>query len=138
MADFAAAAQKQGLRPEEAKMTPGFYRNLPMTPGVQDAVTEMLTWDDVHVFVATKIPDRNPLAATEKIEWLHELFPALEERIIITPNKACIGTSRDYLVDDRAHKADAKFFPGTFLHFGTAPHQAWPEVMAALRKGLNR
>ncbi len=138
LADFAVAADRAGLTPVEAKMLPGFYRGLPLTPGAREAVAEMHTWDDVHVFIATKIPDRNPLAATEKIQWLHEHFPELEERIIVTPNKACIGTSRDFLVDDRAHKADAGFFPGMFLHFGTAPYQDWSAVMAVLRQQLGK
>ena len=133
LADFAGAAKQQGLSPQEAKMLPGFYRSLPLTPGAREAVAELHTWGHVQVFVATKIPDANPLAATEKILWLHENFPMLEERIIVTPNKACIGTTADYLVDDRAHKADAFFFPGTFVHFETPKYPSWAEVMVFLR-----
>jgi 5'(3')-deoxyribonucleotidase len=117
-------------------MTPGFYRSLPVTPGAKEAVQEMLEWRHVHLFVASKIPDKNALAATEKLQWLHEDFPGLEERIILTPNKACIGTARDFLVDDRKHKADAGFFPGTFLHFGSPGLLGWPEVMSELRAAL--
>lgn len=138
LANFAVAAQIRGIDPLDAKMLPGFYRSLPLTPGAKEAVQEMHTWHDVHVFIATKIPDHNPLAATEKIQWLHEHLPELEERIIVTPNKACIGTARDFLVDDRAHKADAQYFPGTFLHFGTAPHEGWEQVMTTLRRELGR
>jgi hypothetical protein len=83
--------------------------------------------------VATKIPDRNPHAATEKILWLNEHLPGLGERIIITPNKACLGTANDFLVDDRAHKADASFFPGTFIHFGSPKYPDWEAVMKEFR-----
>lgn len=134
LADFAAAAQAQGLTPEVAKMLPGFYRNLPPTAGALQAMEELHRWPGVQVFVATKIPDRNPLAATEKIQWLHEHMPFLEERIIITPNKACIGRASDVLIDDRAHKADAAFFPGLFIHYGAARWPDWHAVLETLRK----
>ena len=133
LADFATAYKAAGLTPEHAKMQPGFYRSLPLTPGAREAVEELHSWPHVQIFVATKIPDANALAATEKIQWLHEHFPVLEERIILTPNKACIGTKADFLVDDRAHKADAFFFPGTFVHFGSPELPTWAEVMTVLR-----
>jgi len=133
LADFQGAADAAGLEPKEAKMVRGFYRGLPLTPGAKEAVEELLGFHHLHVFVATKIPDRNPHAATEKILWLNEHLPGLGERIIITPNKACLGTSDDFLVDDRAHKADASFFPGTFIHFGSAAYPDWEAVMKRFR-----
>ena len=133
LADFQGAADAAGLQPKEAKMKPGFYRSLPLTPGAREAVEELLGFHHLHVFVATKIPDRNPYAATEKILWLHENLPGLGERIIITPNKACLGTVDDFLVDDRAHKADASFFPGTFIHYGSAEYPDWEAVMKRFR-----
>lgn len=137
LADFAVSAQAHGLEPEVAKMQPGFYRQLPPTPGALDALREIHDWPDVQVFVATKIPDHNPLAATEKIQWLHELAPFLEERIIITPNKACLGRPGDVLIDDRAHKADAAFFPGLFIHYGDARWPDWGAVLVTLREHLS-
>jgi 5'-nucleotidase len=134
LADFQGAADQAGLEPKDAKMVRGFYRGLPLTPGAREAVEELLRFHHLHVFVATKIPDRNPYAATEKIQWLHEHLPGLGERIIITPNKACLGTANDFLVDDRAHKADASFFPGTFIHFGSATFPDWEAVMRCLRR----
>ncbi len=133
LADFAAGAQLAGLEPDQAKMTPGFYRSLPPTAGALEALEELHRWAGIQIFVATKIPDRNPLAATEKIEWLHEHAPWLEERIIITPNKACIGKPGDVLVDDRAHKADAGYFPGLFVHFGAPRWPDWAHVLNTLR-----
>jgi len=134
LADFEAAMHREGMSGPQAKMLPGFYRSLPVTPGAQAAVKELCSWDHVHVFVATKIPNANPLAATEKIQWLHEHFPELEERIIVTPNKAVIGGPGDFLVDDRHHKADAAFFPGTFVHFGAPAAPTWVEALATLRR----
>lgn len=65
LADFQGAADAAGLEPQEAKMVRGFYRGLPLTPGAREAVEELLGFHHLHVFVATKIPDRNPYAATE-------------------------------------------------------------------------
>ena len=134
LADFQGAADAAGLEPAQAKMLRGFYRGLPLTPGAKEAVEELLAFQHLHVFVATKIPDSNAYAATEKILWLNEHLPGLGERIIITPNKACLGTADDFLVDDRAHKADASFFPGTFIHFGSADFPDWEAVMKRFRR----
>jgi 5'-nucleotidase len=133
LADFQGAADAAGITPQVAKMRRGFYRSLPLTPGAKEAVEELLGFHHLHLFVATKIPDRNPYAATEKILWLNEHLPGLGERIIITPNKACLGTANDFLVDDRAHKADASFFPGTFIHFGSPKYPDWEAVMKTFR-----
>lgn len=130
--DFEKAARAAGLRPSDAKMVPGFYRNLPPTEGAQAAIEELHAWRGVQLFVATKIPDHNPRAAWEKMESLREHFPWFEERVIVTPNKACLGTSRDTLIDDRPHKADAAFFPGEFIVFGSPLTPSWKEVMARL------
>lgn len=134
LADFERGAREAGLPPLEAKMKPGFYRSLPPTAGALEALAELHRLPNVQVFVATKIPDRNPMAAAEKIQWLHELAPDLDERIIITPNKACIGKVGDILIDDRAHKADAAYFPGLFIHFGNPQWPTWTEVLATVRE----
>jgi 5'(3')-deoxyribonucleotidase len=134
LADFDAAARARGLAPGEAKMLPGFYRSLPLVAQAREAVLELVLLPGCQVFVATKIPDENPLAASEKIAWLHQHLPELEERIIITPNKACLGTQDDFLIDDRAHKADAAFFRGRFLHFGSSAFPDWHAVLHELRR----
>lgn len=136
LADFEAAARLAGLKPVEAKMTPGFYLDLPLLPGARAAVQELLSLEHVQLFVATKIPDRNPLAATEKIQWLHKHLPELEERIIITPNKACIGNAGDFLVDDRPHKADAWCFRGTLVQFGGIDFPDWAVTLPWLKSRL--
>ena len=133
LADFEAECTRHGLKPSEAKMRPGWYSRLPVTPGAKEAVRELLAMPLFQLFVATKIPDENPLAATEKLFWLRAEFPELEERVIITPNKACLGTAADVLVDDRPHKADAGHFPGTFVHFASPALPDWAAVMPVLR-----
>lgn len=131
--NFDAAARAIGRHPKEAKMIPDFYLNLPPTPGAQEAIEELHTWEAVQLFVATKIPDENPRAAWEKMVSLREHYPWFEERVIVTPNKACLGTSRDVLIDDRPHKADAAFFPGEFIVFGSPQAPTWKQVMNRLR-----
>lgn len=136
LADFESGMRQVGLPAQEAKLLPGFYSQLPLTPGAAQAVAELCAWKHVHVFVATKIPDRNPLAASEKIHWLHAHLPQLEERIIITPNKAVLGGPKRYLVDDRHHKADVAFFDGHFVHFGSQNYPDWAAVLERLRREI--
>ena len=71
--------------------------------------------------ILTKIPSENPYAASEKIVWLKRHLPILEDLIIITPDKGCIGTSRDTLVDDFPEWANAHNFPGQIIQFGGQP-----------------
>jgi 5'(3')-deoxyribonucleotidase len=134
LANYEAGAAARDIPCVEAKLVRGFYRDLPIVKGAEAAIREMLTWEDTELFVATKIPDKNPWAATEKLLWINDTFPELEERVIITPNKACLGTPADYLIDDRAHKADAKYFSGTFIHFLTPAYPDWDSVLAVLRQ----
>lgn len=136
LADFEKGALEARLSPEVAKMTPGFYLDLPVTPGALNAVERLNELSNVQIFVATKIPDKNPLAATEKIQWLHRHFPSIEERIIVTPNKACLGGPLDFLIDDRAHKADAAHFVGTFIHFASVQYPSWEHVLARVQRDL--
>lgn len=117
-------------------MRRGFYEGLPVTRGAIEAVRELVAIPHLHVFVATKIPDHNPHAATEKLLWLHLELPELEDRIIITQNKACIGKIGDFLVDDWADHADASLFPGSFIHFMNPQFPDWKAVMAHLRCAL--
>ncbi len=133
LADFEVQCRNAGLLPSQAKMLPGWYEALPVTPGARESVLELLALPRVQVFVATKIPDENVLAATEKLRWLRRHIPELAERVIITPNKACLGTALDILVDDRPHKADAIHFPGTFVQFGSPELPDWAAVMPLLR-----
>lgn len=66
----------------------------------------------------TKIPSENPYAASEKLMWMHHHLPEIEDHIIITPDKGCVGSSKDFLVDDFPEWANAHNFPGTVIQFG--------------------
>lgn len=116
IADFAFRMAETGLPGSELKLIAGVYRNLPVVPGAVDAMH--LLWRlGFHVWFLTKIPDENPLSATEKILWMQEHFPAQAERIILSPDKGCVGTVQDYLIDDHPEWANAHNFPGTIIKF---------------------
>lgn len=136
--DFEGAAREAGLLPSQAKDKPGFFRGLKLLPGAKEAVRELVSIEGLLVFVATKIPDENPLAATEKLQSFREHLPELQERIIITPNKGLLGTVEDILVDDRPHKANASYFRGALVHFGSKGLEGWAQVLPVLRELTSR
>lgn len=77
--------------------TEGWFRNLPVMAGAQDGVDAMLRagWS---VWVVTKPLEENPHCWSEKAAWIAEHFPALRDRVIITPDKSLVhGT---FLLDD--------------------------------------
>jgi hypothetical protein len=124
VADFEEGARLQGLDPKDFKHLPGAYKNLPWMP---HAETRFLRWLDagLNIWMATKIPTHNPLAATEKLEWLQHRRPELLRETIITPDKGTLGHARDVLIDDRYHKAHCDAFQGTFVHFGSESMPNW-------------
>ena len=132
IADFASARDATGLDSMEFKLLPGVYRNLNPYPGAIDNLRKLIDagWD---VWIATKIPNDNPGAATEKLLWIAEHAPFLRKSVIITPNKGTLGTKLDFLIDDRPHKAHCEDFQGKFFRFGfDNEYQTWEEVMAEM------
>jgi len=138
VADFGLAAKERGLHPQEYKLIPGAYANLLPIPGSVEGVNELL---DLGFFIMllTKIPSKNPYAASEKIMWLNKVLPRLNDFIIITPDKGCVGNSTDTLVDDHPEWANAHNFPGKIFQFGGEPSNkhgfvdGWPTLVALLR-----
>lgn len=128
-ADYDAMAVQLGVPPSELKFRAGVYANLPVTLGAQQAVRDILRMG-YQVFSLTKIPRANPYAATEKLIWTHQHFPEIGENVIIAPDKGCVGTQRDFLVDDHPEWANVPMFRGTVLTF--KPYN-WAELVAELR-----
>ena len=116
VADFETAMNEAGSTPSEFKLRAGVYRNLPLIDGALEAIAELID-ADVEVWFLTKPPGKNPYSTTEKLQWVKEHFPELYERVIITPDKGAVGTSRDILVDDHPEWANANNFPGTIIKF---------------------
>lgn len=139
LADFERVMIERQIPGSKLKLIPGTYRSLPIVKGAKAAVTEMLTWK-VDVWVLTKCPSQNTLAAGEKQEWLHHHFPELQDHIIITPDKGAIGRPCDTLVDDHFAWANANNFPGHKVEFtykydsyGGSTNN-WSSVLSALRQ----
>jgi 5'(3')-deoxyribonucleotidase len=120
VADFDDALTKSGLPADEFKHLPGIYLWLAVTTGAAAALETLRALDDaglIRVWIATKTPSNAPYAYTEKVLWYRQNFPWLEDRVIITHDKHLLGTSEDFLLDDRPHKANADKFRGTFVLF---------------------
>lgn len=131
IADFDAECIKRGMTPGQLKHCPGAYRRLLPLNGASEALAQ-LQLASVEIFVLTKIPSSNPYAATEKLFWIHDHFPKLSDRVIITPDKGCVGTPRDVLVDDHPEWANVDHFRGAIVHFQGNWSRALSAVFAAL------
>lgn len=65
--------------------------------------------------------------------WYREKFPWLEDRVILTHDKSVLGSTEDFLVDDRPHKGNADKFSGTFIKFEMDDTELmWAEVTALI------
>lgn len=80
---------------------PDFFRFLPVTPGAQEGVEQLLKRNDIDLWVVTKPLDSNPYCADEKRAWLAEHFPDLKNKLILAPDKSMIHG--DILIDDAIH-----------------------------------
>jgi 5'(3')-deoxyribonucleotidase len=131
IADFEAEMQFRGLTAKELKRIPGIYKNFPMIDGASQGVfaLQSMGWE---LFILTKIPSENLTAATDKLIWVQENFPSIGERVIITPDKGCVGTEHDFLVDDHPEWANAHTFAGTIVHFGQDV-KSWSELVEYFR-----
>jgi 5'(3')-deoxyribonucleotidase len=116
-ADFERGMNEHNLPASKFKLIPGTYINLHPTPGAIDAIHALM---DLGFFVImlTKIPSENPYSATEKIMWIYKHIPRIEDHIIISPDKGCVGTEHDFLIDDHPEWANAHNFVGTVVKFG--------------------
>lgn len=131
IADFEGALRAHGLTPGELKIKRGAYQALPIIEGAKEALHAFIRMG-LEVFGLTKIPGSNPYAATEKLLWIAAHFPELHDRVIITPDKGCVGTPRDFLIDDHPEWANADKFAGTIVRFAGD----WPAVVEQIRIGM--
>lgn len=116
VADFLKVMTERNMSGSDLKLIPGVYRELPVINGAREAI-RILAGMGYEVWILSKIPDENPYSATEKILWLNQYFPEIGERIILSPDKGCIGTSRDILIDDHPEWANAHNFKGRVIKF---------------------
>lgn len=136
IADFDRAMREQGKTAYDLKLTPGAYINLHPYPGAINGVHELIKLG-YFVMVLTKPPTKNPYSTSEKILWIYRELPILKDHVIITPDKGCVGTEIDFLVDDHPEWANAHSFPGTLVHFNATGEPSnrisvasWPELVS--------
>lgn len=116
LADFDKACTQAKKKPSELKLIRGVYRDLEVIPGAINAIEKIVEMG-YEVWAMTKPPSKNPSAASEKIEWMYELFPVFKDRIIITPDKGAVGEKRDFIIDDHPEWANVEKFRGTIIKF---------------------
>ena len=131
IADFGAECVKRAMTPSQLKNRRDAYRWLSPFPGAKEGLAA-LEGAGIEVFALTKIPSTNPYAATEKLLWMRDHFPKLADRVVITPDKGCVGTLRDVLVDDHPEWANADHFQGTVVPFEGDWARARSAVFSAL------
>lgn len=109
LADFEKEALDRKIPFNELKVQIDAYRHLPIMEGAREAVLRFIE-AGYEVFVLTKIPKKNPYAATEKIFWIEDHIPEFEDRIIIAPDKGALGQKGHILIDDHPEWANAHNF----------------------------
>lgn len=133
LADFEDSCRRHGHEPSVHKMHPGAYRQLVPIQGAIAAIDDLEAMG-LHTWILSKIPGLNPGAASEKLEWVRQHLPSLEDRVIITPDKGCVGTEQDLLVDDHPWWANAGAFRGKVFHF----KGDWSSTLIQIRTHLGQ
>ena len=95
---------------------PGLFSLMEPMEGAVDAVHKLAEVYDV--FILSTATWNNPLAWSDKVEWVKKNFgEVFYERMIITHRKdLCEG---DYLIDDRGENGTSEF-KGEWIKFGSS------------------
>ena len=129
VADFDKLRNTLQLSGEQIKQMPGAFSQLePVTGAI--AGIRALIGRGYDVWIASKPPTGIPQAYADKAQWILMHLPELKRKIILTHDKGLLGTTLDFLIDDRPHKANCQSFPGTLIPF---THGAtWARVLEQL------
>jgi 5'-nucleotidase len=114
---------------------PGFFADIPVMPGAQEAIGQLQ--EHYEIFVATAAMEF-PNSFREKYDWLHEHFPNIHWRnIIFLGDKSILGA--DYLIDDMAYNLRTFSGKGLLFHALHNRHEtdftrvrSWQEVVTLL------
>ncbi len=122
---------KPADNPQEI-LEPGFFEKLEVMPGAEDFIHWAQARPDIQLWIATKIPSKNPGAASEKLNWVKKHFPILSKRVFITPDKTkLLG---DFLIDDDPRWKD---FEGEFFLFDPInPKTSFRKAITAIEHKL--
>jgi len=117
IADFDAYMKRHNLTGDEVKQMHGAYLQLDPIPGAIEGIRSINGMGKFDIWIATKPPTGIPFAYADKVQWILNHLPELKRKIILTHDKGLLGDYRDYLVDDRPHKANCEEFEGTLIPF---------------------
>ena len=82
----------------DAVHAPGFFRDLPVTPGAQSGVKTLLD-AGCAVFVCTSPKLANPSCASDKFDWITRHIPSLRRNVVVTKDKTLVHGH--LLIDDK-------------------------------------
>ncbi len=125
----------------EALHVKGFFADLPVMPGSQEGLRELM--EDYDVFITTAAMEFRA-SFEDKFDWLKQHFPFIHwKNIVFCGDKSIIRA--DYMIDDHANNLHT--FQGKGLLY-TATHNIhetgftrvnnWEEVMAFFRQEKHR
>lgn len=114
----------------------GFYLNLDLIPGAQDAMEFFLNADNIDPYTLTAPSIYNPLSYIEKRLWIeNHLGFEWVKRLIISPNKSLL--KGDVLIDDNVSGRGQEKFDGRLLHFGSEAYPDWKTILAVLNSSFS-
>lgn len=117
-----------GLSGDEVKKLQGAYLSMNPLQGAISGVHSLIGMG-FDVWVATKPPTGIAWAYSDKASWIFSYLPELKRKLIITPDKGLLGDEKDFLVDDRPHRANCEKFRGTLVVFGTQICPDWQALI---------
>lgn len=101
-----------------------FFDLLPVTPGAQEGVQDLMVFFDV--WVCTKPLDANASCRDDKMRWIKRYFPELHSKVIMTPKKSLVHGS--ILLDDAPATdcvATSSWIPVVFSEAFNGPGSQW-------------
>lgn len=119
--------------------SPSFFRTVPVMPGAQEALQQLM--QDFDVFIVSAAMEF-PLSLLEKYEWLQEHFSFISwKNIVFCGDKSMIGT--DYMIDDHVRNLDCCKGRTLMFHAGHNIHNTrhrrvnnWPEIVEIMKAEL--
>lgn len=123
IANYHDARKASGLDYNDFNASHGAFANLPLLDYSHDGI-KFLEEMGYEVWICTRPPHRFPQAYADKVEWLNHHFPSLTARVIMTPDKGCLGKSGDLLIDDHPDTNNGRNFGGTLI-----VHTDWIDTM---------
>ncbi len=123
-------SQKLGLSTKELfdkqfYHIPGFYKDLPLITGAQEAFKRLST--KYEVYILTSPSWENPSCYTDKRLWVEKYLGDLAYKRLIISNDKSLFSGRA-LIDDRIKYGVTKF-KGEHIHFGTQKFPDWNSVL---------